>query len=110
MESQSEVLSFRFNPVNPGFIAGGCLSGQVVLWDISDHLELRRRGSTRKAALNKEGTASGFDDTDDHGIRHPIFVSNVDHSHNKAVADLFWLPASTQINYRSFSMIMLSFF
>jgi hypothetical protein len=30
----------------------------------------------------------------------PKYISNVDYSHKKCVADLVWLPPTTQINYR----------
>jgi hypothetical protein len=30
----------------------------------------------------------------------PKFISNVDYSHKKSVADLIWLPPNTQVNYR----------
>ena len=30
----------------------------------------------------------------------PKYISHVDHSHKRCVADLVWLPANTQINYR----------
>lgn len=100
LEGHSEVFSFRFNPTNPGFVAGGCVSGQVLLWDIADVLETsKRRGSTKNTTSTSKDGEDGEGDV--HGLpRHPVFVSNVDHSHNKAVADLFWLPANTQINYR----------
>ena len=105
MESHSEVFAFRFNPATPGYVAGGCVSGQVVLWDICDRLEThKRRGSTKNKVINKEGSAvlAVGDDDDDvtRTPRQPLYMSNVDFSHNKAVSDLFWLPANTQINYR----------
>jgi hypothetical protein len=102
MESHSEVFTFKFNPVNIGYVAGGCMSGQVVLWDIGDRLDQNRRRGSRNRMTIKDGAASIVDETEDlYGVpRHPVIVSNVDYSHNKAVADLFWLPPTTQINFR----------
>jgi WD40 repeat protein len=101
MESHSEVLTFRFNPVNPGFVAGGCLSGQVVLWNIGDRLEIQRRRGSAKNKFHKDAHVNVDEADDINGMpRHPVFVSSVDHSHNKAVADLFWLPPNTQISHR----------
>lgn len=101
METHSEVFAFRFNPVNPGFVAGGCMSGQVVLWDIGDRLEQNRRRGSTSNKMAKEPSSMAEEADDLHGApRHPVMVSNVDFSHNKAVADLFWFPPNTQINYR----------
>ena len=88
MQCQHEVHTFRFNKVTPSLVAGGCGTGQVALWDLSDAL-----AQTQK----KRG---GDDDRDDRPVVSPICVSSVDHSHKKGVADLFWLPATTQINFR----------
>lgn len=101
METHSDVFVFRFNPMNPGFVAGGCMSGQVVLWDIGDRLEQNRRRGSTSNKLIKELSGMSEESDDLHGApRHPVMVSNVDFSHNKAVADLFWFPPNTQINHR----------
>jgi dynein intermediate chain 3, axonemal len=111
MQCPHETLAFRFNSTNSSLVAGGCISGQVVLWDISESLQANGRKSKKgggglaggesagvlpPSALEGEGELSGSDDP----ICLPKFVSNVDHSHKKAVSDLFWLPPTTQINYR----------
>ncbi len=37
LEAPDDIVCFKFNPTNPKVIAGGCLNGQVVLWDISEY-------------------------------------------------------------------------
>ena len=107
MQCPHEVLSFRFNATNPNIVAGGCVSGQVVLWDITEALQSnakkgRRGNNTAQASQNQQvpgidiGDASASSDP----VCLPKVMSNVDHSHKRAVADLFWLPPHTQINHR----------
>jgi dynein intermediate chain 3, axonemal len=106
MQCPHEILAFRFNATNPNLVAGGCVSGQVVLWDITESLQ-------SNAKKGRRGNNSGQEQTqqqppgiavDDNGSSDPVclpkYISNVDHSHKRAVADLFWLPPHTQINHR----------
>ncbi|CAJ0953911.1 unnamed protein product [Ranitomeya imitator] len=40
LECPDDIYCFQFCPSDPNIIAGGCMNGQVVLWDISAHYEL----------------------------------------------------------------------
>lgn len=91
MQSPHEILNFRFCQTNPHIVAGGTISGQVVLWDTSDFMKKKKN--------KKEDEDASFDD-DNEVACLPKYISNVDYSHKRAVADLFWLPPSTQFNYR----------
>ena len=37
LEGPDDISCFKFNPTNPNIIAGGCINGQLVLWDISEY-------------------------------------------------------------------------
>ena len=39
LEAPDDIMSFKFSPTDPNIIVGGCLNGQVVLWDVSRHAE-----------------------------------------------------------------------
>ncbi len=39
MEAPDDIFSFAFSPTEPHIIAGGCMNGQVVLWDITEFEE-----------------------------------------------------------------------
>ncbi|XP_036448271.1 dynein intermediate chain 3, axonemal isoform X2 [Colossoma macropomum] len=39
LECPDDVFCFEFCPSDPNVIVGGCMNGQVVLWDISGHVE-----------------------------------------------------------------------
>ncbi|CAM9257627.1 unnamed protein product, partial [Ectocarpus fasciculatus] len=103
-----EILTFRFNPVTPHLIVGGCATGQVVLWDLSETIahSNRKEGRSSSVVGSSDGAggvaAHGADDSDaaSGAPVPPKFISYVDFSHRRPVADMFWLPANTQINYR----------
>ena len=44
LESPFEVACFRFSPVTPGLVAGGCETGQIVIWNCSEVGLLRIMG------------------------------------------------------------------
>lgn len=105
-----EILTFRFNPVSPNLLVAGCATGQVVLWDLSDTMAHSVRKDGRSGSVMNVGgqdggagqAAGGVDETDavSGAPVPPKFTSFVDFSHRRPVADIFWLPANTQINYR----------
>lgn len=99
-----EILSFRFNPVSPHLIIGGCATGQVVLWDLSDAIAHSHKKDGRSGSVVAvDGTASGTIDDAEANSGAPIspkYISYIDFSHRRPVSDMFWLPANTQINYR----------
>lgn len=94
MQSHHEIFTFRFNKVTPGQMAGGCITGQVMLWEVNESVN---------SALRRNNRGSGPQEEDEESSLLPLMprhVSSVDHSHKKCVADLLWLPPTTQINYR----------
>ena len=36
LESPFEVACFQFSPVTPGLVAGGCETGQIVIWNCNE--------------------------------------------------------------------------
>jgi hypothetical protein len=92
-------------------VIGGCITGQVVLWEIGDSMNnaLRKnnRGSSSSTNGNNGNNSNGNQATDNLEEEEqsvapvaPKYVSGVDYSHKRSVADMFWLPPATQINYR----------
>jgi len=52
LEAPEDIQCFKFCPTDPNIIAGGCISGQVVLWDISQHAD--RLKQSRSAGKGKD--------------------------------------------------------
>ncbi|GFS17212.1 WD repeat-containing protein 63 [Elysia marginata] len=61
LEAPDDIFSFAFNPTDPNHIVGGCLNGQIVMWDIAAHADRlkQQRGSNRNkkrtVLINKMG-------------------------------------------------------
>lgn len=101
MQSSHDVFTFRFNKSRQGLVAGGCITGQVVLWDISVPLAsvTKKQGSHSSRKMGQKQVEGEEEELKLAPIM-PKYVSNVDFSHKKCVADLVWLPPNTQINHR----------
>lgn len=102
MQSNHEIFTFRFNRIDPNLVAGGCITGQVVLWETSGAIAAAQQKNNRGASSSSAGGASVEQEEEDL-LSMPVspkYISHVDFSHKKCVADLFWLPPTTQINYR----------
>jgi len=56
LEAPEDILCFKFCPTDPNIIAGGCISGQVVMWDISQHAD--RFKQSRSASKGKDALGS----------------------------------------------------
>ncbi len=53
LEAPDDIFSFAFSPTEPNILAGGCINGQIALWDISqfeEHL-VNPRGDHRDKDL-----------------------------------------------------------
>jgi dynein intermediate chain 3, axonemal len=97
LQSPHEINVFKFCQNNPNLIAGGCISGQVVLWDVSE-----AKDALRKAA-RKRASNDGNDDDDNSKTVPPVrpkFISSIEDSHKRPVGDLAWLQNSMEISTR----------
>ena len=105
MQSHHEIFTFRFNRIDQNLVAGGCITGQVVLWETSSAIAAAQKKNNRGSSTSSmgNGSSSGIDAEEEELLSMPVvpkYVSHVDHSHKRCVADLFWLPPNTQINYK----------
>jgi WD40 repeat protein len=114
LESPQDVLTMRFNPAAPHLVAAGLYNGQVLVWDFSKAEHLLSKMKTTKASSGSGGAAaagpsasssskSGRGDEDSHKQVPPVkplYVSYIDVSHRRPVADLQWLPAGVEVNSR----------
>ncbi|XP_060749734.1 dynein axonemal intermediate chain 3 isoform X2 [Tachysurus vachellii] len=98
LECPDDVLSFHFCPSDTNIIVGGCMNGQVVLWDISGHGD-RLQGS-RIGVRTKMANTMYFKEKQ-HGdtpvVRYCV-VSGVESGHRGPVTDVQWLPDSFEVS------------
>uniref|UniRef100_A0A4W4E163 WD repeat domain 63 n=1 Tax=Electrophorus electricus TaxID=8005 RepID=A0A4W4E163_ELEEL len=95
LECPDDIFCFEFCPSNPNIIAGGCMNGQVALWDISAHVD-RLQGARGGGAAR----TSNADDTRD--IAPPTVrycaVSGVESGHRAPITDIQWLPETFEVS------------
>ncbi|KAF4021627.1 hypothetical protein G4228_013851 [Cervus hanglu yarkandensis] len=69
LESPDDIFCFQFCPTDPNIIAGGCINGQVVMWDITAHadrIENIKAGGTRSKKVTLKIRLSKGETTLDH--------------------------------------------
>ncbi|KAI8613318.1 WD40-repeat-containing domain protein [Chytriomyces sp. MP71] len=110
LEAPEDVNCFQFNPTDPNFIAGGCVNGQIVLWDVSEYQDKLK--STRKARGDDDatagagvgtvgevaGTGAGNADEPVIPIVKYIVASSIEFCHRGGVSDLQWLPSNMLVD------------
>ncbi|XP_036613228.1 dynein intermediate chain 3, axonemal [Trichosurus vulpecula] len=102
LQSPEDIFCFRFCPTNPDIIAGGCINGQVVLWDISAHAEriINIKGSggaSKKAVLKPIFLLEPDSNKEAPYVRH-CAVSSIERGHKKIITDLHWLTDNFELN------------
>ncbi|KAK7129485.1 hypothetical protein R3I94_017637 [Phoxinus phoxinus] len=93
LECPEDVLCFQFCPSDPNIIAGGCINGQVVLWDISAHVE--RLQDTRSGGDN---ISNNLDKNDVIPVVRYCAVSGIENGHKAPVTDIQWLPETFELS------------
>ena len=101
LEAPDDINCFRFNPSHPDLIAGGCINGQVFLWDINEHQE-RLKSIAKKGQADGSGGSSGDKSESVIPIVKPIAASSIDFSHRGSISDLQWLPSNYLVNLKYF--------
>jgi WD40 repeat protein len=96
LEAPDDIMSFQFNPQEPNIIAGGCINGQVVLWDISEYQDKLKM--SRKSKYNLSETLQAKEKNTETPIIKYIVVSSIEHSHKMTVTSLQWLPKHMEVS------------
>ncbi|XP_037070687.1 dynein intermediate chain 3, axonemal-like [Pollicipes pollicipes] len=92
LEAPDDCFIFRFNPVNPNLVAGGCMSGRIVLWDLTQYYgKLAMTESTIQ--IKKLAFLSNLvEDTEGKiPVVQPVATTHTDFGHPSCVTDLQWL-------------------
>ncbi|XP_048208095.1 dynein axonemal intermediate chain 3 [Perognathus longimembris pacificus] len=102
LESPDDIFCFKFCPSDPNIIAGGCINGQVIMWDITAHadrIENIKAGGNRskKVTLKPMFLLEPDSNKEVMYIRH-CAVSSIEHGHRKVITDIHWLPDTFEVN------------
>ncbi|NXX95970.1 WDR63 protein, partial [Centropus bengalensis] len=118
LECPEDIDCFQFSPHNPNIITGGCINGQVVLWDISQYEEKLQMekpiddgettpvNTVNASVLNilQHNSMAGpsSSEAQQSSTEPPLVkycrVSAIEHSHKKPITDLNWLPDDFEDN------------
>uniref|UniRef100_A0A3B4UMA1 Dynein axonemal intermediate chain 3 n=2 Tax=Seriola dumerili TaxID=41447 RepID=A0A3B4UMA1_SERDU len=99
LECPDDIFAFEFCPSDPNIIVGGCMNGQVVLWDISAHVTQLQgmQSSGKKTSVNTDT----FDLDDNKENKAPVVrfcaVSAIENSHKARITDVQWLPPTFEV-------------
>ncbi|XP_056132741.1 dynein axonemal intermediate chain 3 [Lampris incognitus] len=101
LECPDNVLTFAFCPSDPNIIVGGCMNGQVVLWDISAHAERLQEsqpGGGKNTSVNNTD-ASDFEEKkkNETPVVRYCAVSAIESSHKAPITDVQWLPETFEV-------------
>ncbi|XP_068176515.1 dynein axonemal intermediate chain 3 [Antennarius striatus] len=100
LECPDDIFAFEFCPTDPNIIVGGCVNGQVALWDISahvTHLQAPQAGS-KKVSVNTDT----LDLDDNLEKKTPVVrccgLSALESRHKAPVTDIHWLPPTFEMS------------
>nr|XP_061790698.1 dynein axonemal intermediate chain 3-like [Nerophis lumbriciformis] len=100
LECPDEILAFEFCPSDPNILVGGCINGQVVLWEISTHAV--HLHPVQHGHKHTETVKTGMLGIEDKHRKAPLVrysaMSGVEFSHKAPVTDVHWLPQTFEVN------------
>ncbi|XP_078488528.1 dynein axonemal intermediate chain 3 [Ciona intestinalis] len=99
LEGPDDICCFKFCPTNPNIVAGGCINGQLVLWDITEYSEKlsSNRGNNSKASQKKAAMFGEEMQPETPTIRY-CAVSAIENSHRNIISSVDWLPDHYELN------------
>ncbi|NXN85767.1 WDR63 protein, partial [Bombycilla garrulus] len=98
LKAPEDICCFQFSPSDPNIIAGGCVNGQVVLWDISKHEE-KLQSAVPVAEEITDSSEVQQSSTKPPLVRH-CAASSTPYSHTKPATDVHWLPRDLEDNQK----------
>ncbi|KAK7889892.1 hypothetical protein WMY93_025452 [Mugilogobius chulae] len=99
LECPDDILAFEFSPSDANIIVGGCVNGQVVLWDISayvTHLQGIQPGGRKGSANTKAFDLDNSKENKTPVVRH-CALSALENSHKAPITDVQWLPQTFEL-------------
>ncbi|KAJ3118520.1 WD repeat-containing protein 63 [Phlyctochytrium bullatum] len=91
---------------DPNIIAGGCVNGQILLWDISEYQDKLKSSKKPKTADGRSQKVSGGERGDRNvdasiPVVKSIASSSIEFSHRMLITDIQWLPRNLELSHHS---------
>ena len=109
LETPIEVTSIEFHPENSNVLFGGCINGQIIVWDLTsqDHRIQNKSTKNDSGGGGDDETApaqgGGEDDDKQQSIikmKH-MAQSSIYHTHKNFVSDLVFVPGTIDVDKRA---------
>ncbi|NXX29003.1 WDR63 protein, partial [Nicator chloris] len=110
LKAPEDIYCFQFSPSDPNIIAGGCVDGQVVLWDISKYEEKLQSAkpvadeTIDLAEDEPRAAAPSLLQVKQSSTEPPLVrycaASTLPYSHTEPATDVHWLPCKTEDNQK----------
>ncbi|KAE8294652.1 WD repeat-containing protein 63 [Larimichthys crocea] len=98
LECPDDICAFEFCPSDPNIIVGGCINGQVVLWDISAHVTHLQGTEPRSKKVSIDTDTYDLDDNKEKTPTvHYCALSAAESSHKAPITDIQWLPPTFEV-------------
>ncbi|XP_019861052.1 PREDICTED: WD repeat-containing protein 63-like, partial [Amphimedon queenslandica] len=108
LEAPEDILCFKFNPSNPNLIVGGCINGQVVIWDITDYqerLQIHRSINTKEKGPVMNALFNTEPKLDHAPIVSYVALSSIDAGHSKGVTGIEWIPDHLELSHKTLQFV-----
>jgi dynein intermediate chain 3, axonemal len=96
LEAPVDVSCFQFNESNRNLVAGGCVNGQVILWNVEKVMEMAQEKKVRRGDDKDDTVKEDSDSPIVPGVRWKYISAIVD-SHYGVVTSIQWLHPSIEI-------------
>ena len=106
LETPIEITTIEFHPENTNVLTGGCLNGQVIVWDLSSQDHRITSGPKAQQGADEDGAAAvtaGEDDDKSQTIikmKH-LCQSSIIASHKNFVGDIAFIPPTINVDKRN---------
>ncbi|CAG9795385.1 unnamed protein product [Diatraea saccharalis] len=111
LESPREVKTLSFCPFNENILVGGCINGQIVIWDLTKKLEnvetvevLSETRERYRIAMNAH--MDWMKNVQDKGVVQSTVLSNLMTSHYGPVTAIKWFPPNFVISPTGTATVM----
>lgn len=92
LHAPDDVFSVAFCPSDANLIVGGCVNGQVVLWDLAHHAHVLQAahggGSSSSAGTESGGSSGAATNGKSIPLVYPTALSSIEHSHQSSISQV----------------------
>ena len=85
LEAPDDIMSLAFNPTETMLLCGGCVNGQIIVWDLSAHEPVLERSNVANNSVREIPRVT------------PVAASSIEYSHRASISDVTWLPPTTEL-------------